>query len=92
MATKFTKPIVRELEIADAKGNVASVVVTLAETGVQLRRKGSGGRVITASWADIGSVAKMPENAPVKFYGDALGWLVEPKHATESVAQSPPAS
>lgn len=78
MTTKLTKPMVRELELTDAKGNVGCVVVTLAESGLELRRKGSGGRVATVSWEAIGLVAEMPGSAPIRFYGDALGWLVEP--------------
>jgi hypothetical protein len=83
MTTKLTKPVIRELELTDARGNVGNVVVGLTEAGVELRRKGSGGRTVIVPWSAISRAAEMPGHAPIRFYGDAIGWLVEkPESAT----------
>lgn len=92
MTTKLTKPVTREFELY-AHGTVGTVVATITNSGLELRRKGSG-RKATLSWESFGKNAKLPDDAPIKFYEDAIGWLVEPKpvvqeEVVESVTESP---
>lgn len=95
MTTKLSKPIVREMELKDADGKVGPVLVTLDESGIELRRKGSSSRKATLSWEDVGAFAELPGDAPIKYARNAIGWLVEEAKAEkpdESVPESPATS
>lgn len=75
MATKLTKAVSRETEMEDINGTKGDVVVTIDAKGVTLRAKGKQ-RKFTIPWEKIGKVADLPLNAPAKYAGNQIGWLV----------------
>lgn len=77
MATKLTKPLSRELVLKDEFGHEGPVVVTLSQHGLELRKKGTS-RKLNISFAAMNRAAELPGNAPAKFFGNPLSWLVEP--------------
>ena len=76
MATKLTKPVVREVTMKDEVDQEGPVVVTVTTSGVELRRKGTK-RKLRVTWAELAQKANLPGEAPAKFVGNHLGWLVE---------------
>ena len=75
MATKLTKPVTRVLSVKDVNGVEGEVSVTISEAGVAFvkgRRK-----LVVVPWVEVGKLAVLPDNAPSKFEGNSLGWLVE---------------
>ena len=75
MATKLSKPVTRVVTLKDANGTEGEVAVTITGSGIVFskgRRKFS-----TVPWDAIGKLTTMPPNAPAKFVGNHLGWLVE---------------
>jgi len=86
MATKLTKPVVREVQLKAVDELVdppveseGPVVVTMTTDGLELRKKGSG-RKVSVSWERIGKAIWLPEDAPdapAKYTNNQLGWLVE---------------
>lgn len=76
MATKLNKPVSREVNVKDVFGRAGDVIATFASNGVTLRGKGRQ-RKVFISWTDIGKHAILPSNAPSKYLGNTIGWLVE---------------
>ncbi len=76
MATKFTKPVRRELEISDLNGVSGDVVVTLTAHGLSFRAKGKQ-RELTLNWKEMNKLLVLPMKAPARFSGNPLGWLIE---------------
>jgi hypothetical protein len=76
MATKLEKPVKRELEVSDNFGVKGPVIVTMYHDRIEFRRKGSS-RKLSVEWGDLNKVLKIPHNAPARFFGNPLGWLVE---------------
>lgn len=76
MATKLTKPVVRETELKDINNVTGPVIVTMDDRGITFRSKGRK-RSFFRSWADIAKGAVVPSTAPARFISNPLGWLVE---------------
>jgi len=76
MATKLTKPIIREVMMKDEQNQEGPVVVTISQDGVELRRKGTK-RKLNVTWNELAQKAELPGDAPAKFLSNSLGWLVE---------------
>jgi len=76
MATKLTKPVSREIELADELNNKGSVIVTMNQYGLELRRKGTS-RKIFIPWKKLSKVSELPGSAPARFSGNPFGWLVQ---------------
>ena len=86
MATKLTKPVVREMQLKVVNDLIdppteteGLVVVTMTTDGLELRKKGTG-RKIFISWDRIGRSIWLQEDAPdapAKYTNNQLGWLVE---------------
>ena len=84
MATKLTKPVVREVQVraedpATDEVKEGPVVVTMSANGLELRKKGAG-RKVFLSWERIGKAIWLPEDAPeapAKYINNHLGWLLE---------------
>lgn len=76
MATKLTKPVVREVTMKDEVNQEGPVVVTVTQSGVVLRRKGTK-RKLHVTWAELAQKAELPGVAPAKFMNNHLGWLIE---------------
>ena len=74
MATKLSKPVVREVEISDAVGVTGPVVLTINEKGIEFRGKGKQRKLFIA-YKDMKPV--LPPNAPAKYTANPFGWLVE---------------
>jgi hypothetical protein len=75
MATKLTKPVVRELTVEDINGCKGDVCVTVSEAGVAFHK---GKRKLPViPWSEITKLATLPTNIPAKFSGNKIGWLVE---------------
>lgn len=75
MATKLTKPVTRVVSVEDANGCEGEISVTISEKGVQFikgRRK-----LDVVPWEAIGKLTTLPMNAPARYSGNHLGWLVE---------------
>lgn len=75
MATKLTKPVVRETEVEDINGCKGDVCVTISAAGVAFH-KGKR-RLPVIPWSEITKLATIPLNIPAKFSGNKIGWLVE---------------
>ena len=76
MATKLTKPVVREVTMKNEANQEGPVVVTVSQSGVELRRKGTK-RKLRVTWAELAQKAELSGEAPAKFLANHLGWLVE---------------
>lgn len=89
MATKLTKPVVREVLLRVEGNNVFNVcvedgtvtpegpvLVTMSTEGLELRRKGTG-RKLFVPWGQLGRAFEVPGDAPAKYCLNPLGWLVE---------------
>jgi len=74
MATKLSKPVVREIEITDAHGVTGPVVLTVTDKGLEFRGKGKQ-RKLFVSYKELKPV--LPPNAPAKYTANPFGWLVE---------------
>jgi hypothetical protein len=75
MATKLTKPVTRVVSVKDANNVEGEISVTISEKGVQFikgRRK-----LDVIPWEEIGKLTTLPLNAPARYAGNHLGWLVE---------------
>lgn len=75
MATKLTKPVSREIVTKDINGTEGDVIVTIDAKGVSLRAKGKK-RTLTVPWDVIAKAAPLPLDAPAKFTGNHMGYLV----------------
>lgn len=91
MATKLTKPVVREITLKDADGVEGPVNITLTASGIELRAKGKQ-RKYYFTFTEVNKILTLPSTAPAKFTGNPLGWLVEgndlPEKPSAPVAQS----
>lgn len=78
MATKFTKPVLREVTVQDARGRGGQAVVTLHSWGVTLRGKGTH-RKLNITWAEMaqGMCLGSLNVIPPRFMQNRLGWLLE---------------
>lgn len=76
MTTPFSKPVSREFQLKDIYDHHGDVIITMMSYGLEFRKKGTS-RKIKITWEEIGSKAKIPPNAPSKYVGNPLGWLVE---------------
>jgi len=77
MTTPFTKPVSRELELADIFAHKGQVIVTLNSWGIELRKKNTS-RKIHYTWERLASIKSvLPPNAPAKFVDNPIGWLVQ---------------
>jgi hypothetical protein len=75
MATKLTKPVVRETEVEDINGCKGDVCVTVSASGIAFHK---GKRKLPViPWSEITKLATLPPNIPAKFSGNKIGWLVE---------------
>ena len=75
MTTKLTKSVTRALKVKDVNGVEGEVCVTMTASGLQFwkgRRK-----LNVISWAEISKLSTLPQNAPARYSGNHLGWLVE---------------
>ena len=75
MATKLTKPVTRVISVKDINNTEGEVAVTMTGGGLAFHK---GRRKLgVVPWSAIGKLAAIPPNAPAKFMGNPLGWLVE---------------
>jgi hypothetical protein len=75
MATKLTKPVVRETVLEDINGCKGDVCVTITASGIAFHK---GKRKLPViPWSEITKLATLPPNIPAKFSGNKIGWLVE---------------
>lgn len=89
MATKLVKPVTRALKVKDANSVEGEVCVTMTASGLQFwkgRRK-----LNVIPWAEIGKLSTLPLNAPARYSGNHLGWLVELSKEDEPAAAKDPA-
>lgn len=77
MTTEYTKPVAREMKIKDSFGHEGDVIVTINNWGIEFRKKGTS-RKLSVTWDKIAKASSIPPNAPSKYFGNQMGWLVEP--------------
>ena len=78
MATKLTKPVVREIQLK-SESKEGPVLVTMSTDGLELRKKGTS-RKVFISWKRVGKAIWLPEDAPdapAKYVNNHLDWLIE---------------
>jgi len=87
MATKLAKPVTRVINVKDLNGTEGEISVTISAKGVQFikgRRK-----LDVVPWEEVGKLTHLPLNAPARFSGNNLGWLVELSKDKDEDGSSP---
>ncbi|NOX52985.1 MAG: hypothetical protein GXP27_00820 [Planctomycetes bacterium] len=74
--TVLRRPVRRLVDVRDEFGRAGRIVVTISESGIELRGHGTRRR-LRVHWRAIALAATRPGHMPGRYLHDPLGWLVD---------------